>query len=67
MNQENLREKLIEVISKGLTAVAISKAVGMNASDLGRFKNGQINLIDYEAHKLDKYLSMVNIPTNVKC
>lgn len=66
MNQDILRDRLSEVISKGLTAVSIARVLGITANDLGRFKNGQINLIEYEARKLDKYLSMVNIPTDIK-
>ena len=65
MNQEELREKLSEIISNGLSAVAISKATGISKIDLSRFKNGQINLIDADADKLNKYLSLVHIPTSI--
>ena len=54
-----------EIISKGLSAVAISKATGISKIDLSRFKNGQINLIDSDADKLEKYLSLVQIPTSI--
>lgn len=63
MTQGDLREKMSEIISKGLSAVAISKATGISKIDLSRFKNGQINLIDSDADKLEKYLSLVQIPT----
>lgn len=66
MNQDLLRDKLAEVIANGLTAVSVARVIGISANDLSRFKNGQINLIEYEARKLDKYLSMVNIPTDIK-
>lgn len=65
MNQEELREKLSEIISSGLSAVAISNVTGIGKIDLSRFKNGQINLIDSDADKLEKYLSLVQIPTSI--
>ncbi len=65
MTQNELREKLSAVISNGLSAVAISKATGISKIDLSRFKNGQINLIDSDADKLEKYLSLVQIPTSI--
>lgn len=65
MTQGDLREKMSEIISKGLSAVAISKATGISKIDLSRFKNGQINLIDSDADKLEKYLSLVQIPISI--
>ena len=65
MDQEKLREKLSDIISSGLSAVAISNVTGISKIDLSRFKNGQINLIDVDADKLDKYLSLVHIPTSI--
>lgn len=38
MTQGDLREKMSEIISKGLSAVAISKATGISKIDLSRFK-----------------------------
>lgn len=65
MDQEKLREKLSDIISSGLSAVAISNVTGIGKIDLSRFKNGQINLIDADADKLNKYLSLVHIPTSI--
>lgn len=65
MTQNELREKLSAVISNGLSAVAISNVTGISKIDLSRFKNGQINLIDANADKLEKYLSLVQIPTSI--
>lgn len=65
MIQNELRERLSNIISSGLSAVAISNVTGISKIDLSRFKNGQINLIDAEAEKLDKYLSLVHIPTSI--
>lgn len=66
MTQNELRENLSAVISNGLSAVAISNVTGISKIDLSRFKNGQINLIDSNADKLEKYLSLVQIPTSIQ-
>lgn len=65
MSQNDLRIMLSGIISSGLSAVAISNVTGISKIDLSRFKNGQINLIDADADKLDKYLSLVHIPTSI--
>lgn len=65
MSQNDLRIMLSDIISIGLSAVAISNVTGISKIDLSRFKNGQINLIDADADKLDKYLSLVHIPTSI--
>ena len=54
MSQNDLRIMLSDIISSGLSAVAISNVTGISKIDLSRFKNGQINLIDADADKLDK-------------
>lgn len=56
---------LSDIISSGLSAVAISNVTGISKIDLSRFKNGQINLIDADVDKLNKYLSLVHIPTSI--
>ena len=65
MIQNDIRIMLSDIISLGLSAVAISNVTGISKIDLSRFKNGQINLIDADADKLDKYLSLVHIPTSI--
>ena len=65
MSQNDLRIMLSDIISSGLSAVAISNVTGISKIDLSRLKNGQINLIDADADKLDKYLSLVHIPTSI--
>ena len=65
MSQNDLRIMLSDIISSVLSAVAISNVTGISKIDLSRFKNGQINLIDADADKLDKYLSLVHIPTSI--
>ncbi|CDF43797.1 unknown [Roseburia sp. CAG:182] len=65
MIQSELRKRLSDIISNGLSAVAISNVTGISKIDLSRFKNGQINLIDEDMDKLEKYLSLVQIPTEI--
>lgn len=65
MSQNDLRIMLSDIISSVLSAVAISNVTGISKIDLSRFKNGQINLIDADADKLNKYLSLVHIPTSI--
>ena len=66
MIQSELRKRLSDIISNGLSAVAISNVTGISKIDLSRFKNGQINLIDEDMDKLEKYLSLVQIPTEIQ-
>lgn len=65
MNQEELRDKLSEAVSSGLSANSIAKVTGINRIDLSRFKNKQINLIDSDLIKLGKFLEQVQIPTSI--
>lgn len=62
MNQNELRTKLISIISKGLMAKAISDKTGITTDILSRFKNGHICLCDSDVSKLESYLDMVVIP-----
>ena len=62
MYQDDLRDKLNVVISKGLSANVIAKTVGMTDIDMSRFKNKKICLIDDVAERLEDYLSKVVIP-----
>jgi hypothetical protein len=63
--QELVRNKLSEVISAGLSAASISKVTNISNVDLSRFKNRQINLIDSDLEKLQKYLELTQIPTSI--
>ncbi len=65
MRQEELRSRLSDIIALGLSAVAISKATNISKIDLSRFKNGQINLIDSDTEKLQKYLEQIKIPESI--
>ena len=62
MSQNELRERLCIVISKGLMAKAISGKTGITTDILSRFKNGHICLCDADASKLELYLDKVVIP-----
>lgn len=61
--QELVRNKLSEVILSGLSAASISKVTNISNVDLSRFKNRQINLIDSDLERLQKYLELIQIPT----
>lgn len=63
--QELIRNKLSEVISAGLSAASISKVTNISNVDLSRFKNRQINLIDSDLERLQKYLELTQIPTSI--
>ena len=65
MNQQELRNRLKEVTTAGLSAASISKATKIKPLDLSRFKNEQIGLIELDAERLEKFLSAVYIPTSV--
>lgn len=62
MSQNELRERLCIVISKGLMAKAISSKTGITTDILSRFKNGHICLCDADVSKLRSYLDKVVIP-----
>ena len=73
MNQNELRNKLCDIIAKGLMAKkiniekevptkAISDKTGITTDILSRFKNGHICLCDADASKLESYLDKVVIP-----
>ena len=53
MNQNELRNKLCDIIAKGLMAKAISDKTGITTDILSRFKNGHICLCDADASKLE--------------
>lgn len=63
--QELVRNRLSEVILSGLSAASISKVTNISNVDLSRFKNRQINLIDSDLEKLQKYLELTQIPTSI--
>lgn len=62
MDQELLRERLIDVIASGLVAKAISKHTDITTDVLSRFKNGHVCLCPADADRLKIYLDQVVIP-----
>ena len=68
MNQEELRNRLIAIIGSGLSARAIADHTKLSYDVLAKFKQGKLYLLPVDADKLDKYLSLVKIPTEIwKC
>ncbi len=63
--QQELRNRLLEITSAGLSLASISKVVNIGRIDLTRFKNGQIGLIDSDIERLEKFLNAVHIPTSI--
>ncbi len=62
MNQEELKEKLINIISSGLSARAISKHTNITYDILAKFKQGKLYLCPKDADRLKAYLDKVVIP-----
>ena len=62
MNQEELKEKLINIIESGLSAKAISKHTDITYDILAKYKQGKLYLHPDDADRLEKYLDAVVIP-----
>ncbi len=65
MNQEKLRNKLISIVDSGLNARAIADHTKISYESLAKYKQGKMYLIPTDAYKLEKYLSLVQIPTSI--
>lgn len=65
MNQKELRDKLIAVVDSGLNARAIANHTKISYDVLAKYKQGKMYLIPTDADKLEKYLSLVQIPTSI--
>ena len=65
MNQEELRNKLISIVDSGLNARAIASHAKISYDILAKYKQGKMYLIPTDADKLEKYLSLVQIPTSI--
>lgn len=63
MNQMDLRNRLICVVDNGLVAKIIAQKTEIPPDILSRFKNGKVCLCQEDADRLEKYLSLVRIPT----
>ncbi len=62
MNQEELKEKLIKIITSGLSAMAISKHTNITYDILIKFKKDKLYLCPKDAERLEAYLNKVVIP-----
>lgn len=65
MSQEELRDKLIYVTENGLVAKVISQKVQIPPDVLSRFKNGKVCLCEPDTVRLEKYLSLVQLPADI--
>lgn len=65
MNQTDLRNKLICVVENGLVAKIIAQKTDIPQDVLSRLKNGKVCLCEPDAIRLEKYLSLVQIPTSI--
>lgn len=65
MSQKELRNKLISIVDSGLNARAIANHVHISYDVLAKYKQGKMYLIPADADKLEKYLSLVHIPTEI--
>ena len=65
MNQTDLRNKLLSVLENGLVAKSIAQKTEIPPDVLSRFKNGKVCLCEEDTSKLEKYLSLVHIPTSI--
>ena len=62
MNQEKLREQLLQIIDSGLNARAIAKHTKITYDILAKYKQGKLYLCPSDADKLKAYLDKVVIP-----
>lgn len=62
MNQEELREQLIQIIGSGLNARAIAKYTNITYDILAKYKQGKLYLCPDDADRLKAYLDKVVIP-----
>lgn len=61
-DNSSVRNKLIEIMDKGLLLKAIAVNAGLSESELSRFKNGVDSLKESDVKLLAEYLNEVNIP-----
>jgi len=62
MCQEELKQKLINTVTSGLSARAISDHTHITYDILAKFKQGKLYLNPADAKKLEVYLDKVVIP-----
>lgn len=62
MNQEELRQQLLQIIGSGLNARAIAKHTNITYDILAKYKQGKLYLCPDDAERLKAYLDRVVIP-----
>lgn len=62
MCEEKLKQKLIDTVTSGLSAKAISKHTNITYDILAKFKQGKLYLCPKDAERLEAYLDKVVIP-----
>lgn len=62
MNQNELRERLMDIVNAGLSVRAISRNSDISYDLLAKFKQGRLLLIEKDVKRLEQYLSNVKIP-----
>lgn len=62
MNQEELRQQLLQIIGSGLNARAIAKYTNITYDILAKYKQGKLYLCPDDAERLKAYLDRVVIP-----
>ena len=62
VNQEKLKEQLLNIIASGLNARAIARHTGISYDLIVKFKNNKLYLCQSDADKLESYLDKVVIP-----
>lgn len=59
---DSVRNKLIEIVNKGLMLKAIAVNAGLSESELSRYKNGVDSLKESDVRLLADYLNATVIP-----
>ena len=62
LNNDSVRDNLIEITNQGLMLKAIALNVGIDVNDLSRFKGGMNCLKKSDVEVLSEYLNEVHIP-----
>lgn len=62
LNNDPVRNKLIEITNQGLMLKSIALNVGIDVNDLSRFKGGMECLKRSDVEILSEYLNEVHIP-----
>ena len=62
LNNDSVRDKLIEITNQGLMLKAIALNIGVDVNDLSKFKGGMDCLKQSDVEILSEYLNEIHIP-----